>query len=110
VRPAQGPPLRRFARRRRRVRGRFPGSTGRRGRERLPPPLVEQGGTVRQFYPAKGHGFVRLDGGGTRDNVFFHRSAVEGATDADLVPGRGVSVVIEVDADRGPRASRLLLA
>ena len=67
-------------------------------------------GTVRQFYPEKGHGFVRLADGSARDDVFLRRSAIEGATDADLVPGRSVRVVIEVDAGRGPRASRLLLA
>jgi cold shock CspA family protein len=45
-------------------------------------------GSVRQFYPEKGHGFLRLADGSARDNVFFRRSAIEGATDADLVPGR----------------------
>jgi cold shock CspA family protein len=66
--------------------------------------------TVRQFYPEKGRGSVRLADGSARDNVFFHRSVVEGGADADLVPGRSVRLVIEVDAGRGPRASRMVLA
>ena len=74
------------------------------------PQQVLVAGTVRQFYPEKGHGFVRLIDGSARDNVFFRRSAIEGATDADLVPERSVRVIIEVGAGRGPRASRLLLA
>jgi cold shock CspA family protein len=66
-------------------------------------PLVA--GTIRQFYPEKGHGFVRLAVGSARDNVFFRRSAVEGATDADLVPGRSVRVIVEDDG-RGRRTHR----
>jgi hypothetical protein len=41
--------------------------------------------------------------------VFFRRSAIEGATDADLIPGRSVRIAIEPDAGRGPRVSRLVL-
>jgi cold shock CspA family protein len=69
-------------------------------------------GTIRQFYPEKGHGFVRLADGSARDNVFFHRSAIEGATDADLVLGRSVRFAVGADDRREgkPIVTRLVLA
>ena len=66
-------------------------------------------GTVRHFYSERGHGFVHPDGGGARDSVMFKRSVAEGATDADLVHGRKVRILVE-DTGRGPRASRPVLA
>jgi len=60
------------------------------------PQQVLVAGTARQFYPEKGHGFVSIADGTARDDVFFRRSAVECATDADLVPGRSARVVIVV--------------
>jgi len=69
-------------------------------------------GTIRQFYPEKGHGFVRPDGGGARDNIFFRRTVVEGATDADLAPGRRVRFAVGADDQREgkPIVKRLVLA
>jgi len=68
-------------------------------------PLVT--GVIRHVY--HDHCFVRLEGGACRDNYYCPLSVVEGATDADLYPGRRVRFAAGLDDTGRLRVSRLIL-
>ena len=60
-------------------------------------------GTVKWFSDDKGFGFIDLGGG---KDLFFHRSAVQGARFEDLQEGQRVSFT-EGQGPKGPRAENV---
>jgi CspA family cold shock protein len=64
-------------------------------------------GTIVRVIVDKGFGFVRrLDGD---VDLFFHRSAVEGAPFEMLQPGQPVTFT-EASSARGPRCARVIVS
>ena len=62
-------------------------------------------GTVKTIREDKGFGFVAPQGGGGRDDLFFHCSAVENTTFELLQVGQEVTFDVEPDP-RNPSRSR----
>ena len=55
-------------------------------------------GTIKKLVSDKGFGFIESDG----DDLFFHRSAVEGTTFEELQEGQSV----EFNVGEGPKGTR----
>ena len=55
-------------------------------------------GTIKKLVSDKGFGFIESDG----DELFFHRSAVEGTTFEELREGQSV----EFNVGQGPKGTR----
>lgn len=62
-------------------------------------------GTIKRLVRDRGFGFIRKDDG---TELFFHRSAVKGATYEQLVEGSAVSFDEQASA-KGPRADNVRL-
>ncbi len=62
-------------------------------------------GKIKKVLPDKGFGFIE----GETDDVFFHRSALQGMPIEELQEGELVDYGIEQD-DKGPRATFVRLA
>jgi CspA family cold shock protein len=62
-------------------------------------------GVIKKCLADKGFGFIDIGGG---KDIFFHRSAVEGARFEDLREGQRVSFV-EGQGPKGPRAEKITL-
>ena len=63
-------------------------------------------GTIKTLRDDRGFGFITPAGGrGSGEDLFFHASAVEGATFEALQVGQQVSYELEPD-DRNPRRQR----
>jgi len=61
-------------------------------------------GVIKKCLADKGFGFIDVGGG---KDLFFHRSAVEGARFEDLQPGQRVSFT-EGQGPKGPRAEKVV--
>ena len=55
-------------------------------------------GTIKKLVSDKGFGFIESDG----DELFFHRSAVEGTTFEELREGQ----TVEFNVGQGPKGTR----
>ncbi len=62
-------------------------------------------GTIKTIREDRGFGFVAPSDGGSREDLFFHASAVENATFELLQVGQAVSFDVEPDP-RNPSRSR----
>ncbi len=67
-----------------------------------------QQGTICRLIRDKGFGFIRCVNG---DEVFFHRTALDGVAFDQLHEGQAVDVDVEPEANslKGPRARRVIL-
>jgi CspA family cold shock protein len=63
-------------------------------------------GTVKKLVRERGFGFIQASDGG---QLFFHRSAVEGAGYDTLAEGQAVEFTVE-QGDKGPRAAHVTAA
>ncbi len=65
-------------------------------------------GTISNYDPRKGFGFIKQEAGGK--DVFFHRRAVDAAADVQLRPGMSVEFGLEPGSGSKLRAKRVTIA